>query len=309
VLAFFVSLLGLILATYTDLKKRIVPNELNLFLTISGFCIYGASSLLLMSWLPLILSFASFSYSFILAYLLYKVGFWAGGDVKLFAALGCINPVNPFFARLFGFTGFISTKPLFPAELFVFTLFSMLPVTIALLVLRADRKLRAKLLLLLALIVMLEALSFIVPLKPIASLLSTLALLLLAYFFLFCFPLAKLVFTRNVKISELHEGDIPAESIKLVDGKVLREKGFNMKKLINYMVQYKMGKTVGEEIVSPVHARGVALQEIAKLKKLVANGLLEDSILIKESLPMVPAILTAYLILNFTGDLLWLMLA
>jgi preflagellin peptidase FlaK len=308
-LAFFLSFFGLVVAAYTDLKQRIVPNKLNLFLLASGLVLYAVSSVLYTSWQPIIFSLIALTYSFLLAYVLYKVGFWAGGDVKLFAALGCLNPVNPFIARIFGFQGFVLNEPLFPIELFAFTLFAILPVTIAILIKRSDSKLRAKLLSFLAIIVLFALLSVVVNVEIVANAFAYLAVLLLAYFLILCFPLAKSVFVREVKISELQEGDIPAEAIRVVNGKVVREKGFNMKKLINYMVQYKMGAEIAhKDIVSPLRARGVTPQEITELNELVAKGLLEDSILIKESAPMVPAILVAYIVLNFTGDLLWLMM-
>ncbi|MBI2598000.1 MAG: hypothetical protein HYW50_02290 [Candidatus Diapherotrites archaeon] len=66
--------------------------------------------------------------------MLWKVGVWAGGDVKLFTALAALNPVNyAFIGDFFGLDkssfGTIDL-PVYPLTLFVFSIFSMFPVAI-----------------------------------------------------------------------------------------------------------------------------------------------------------------------------------
>lgn len=302
---FIISLFGLALASFTDLKQRIVPNKLNIFLLSSGLFLHAIISFLQSSLQPLLYSAFATAYSFLFAYLLYKAGVWAGGDVKLFAAIAALNPVNPFVMKptLESFAIFHATLPVFPIELFVFTIFAMMPVSFAIMLKRAERNIRRKLISLLAAMVAIIALLFV--LNASANYIALAALAMLSYLIIACLPLARVLFVREKKITELEEGDICGESIRLVRGRVVREKDFNMRKLINYLVQYKNGTASGNEIVSPLRARGVTLEEIAKLRELVANGKTEDRILVKESVPMVPAIFIAYVVLNIVGDLLW----
>lgn len=307
---FAISLIGLIIASYTDLKERIVPNKLNLFLVSSGLLVHFSFSCLSNSLLLFGYALFALAYSFLFAYFLYKIGVWAGGDVKLFAALAVLNPVNPFIARFFGLNSFTINMPLFPIELFVFTIFAMLPINIAILFKRADMSTRKHLLFLLLISVFLWACSVVIPVGMISALLATLSFFGFIYFIFACYFAGKIILTKKIKITELQEGDIPAEFIRIVNGKVAREKGFNIKKLINYLAQHRMSNAKqGVEIVSPLKARGVTEEEIKKLKELVKKKMLEDFIYIKESMPMVPAILVAYIVLNILGDILWLLAA
>ncbi|MCD6247118.1 MAG: prepilin peptidase [Candidatus Diapherotrites archaeon] len=309
-LAFTISLFGLVIATYTDLKERIVPNKLNLFLVSSGLLIHLSFSYLNNNWSLFGYAIFALIYSFLFAYFLYRIGAWAGGDVKLFTALAALNPVNPFIVRFFGFNGTAISMPLFPIELFVLTIFAMLPINIVILFKRADSSTRKHLLFLLSIPISLWVCSIAIPIKMVSTLFATLSFFGFIYFIFACYFAGKVILTKKIKISELQEGDIPAESIRIVDGKVIREKGFNIKKLINYLAQHKIGNgKQGDEIVSPLKARGVTEEEIIKLKELVNKKMLEDSIYIKESAPMVPAILTAYIVLNISGDILWILAA
>lgn len=307
---FAISLIGLIIATYTDIKERVVQNKLNLFLVISGLLIHFSFSYLNNSWLLFGYALFALAYSFLFSYFLYKIGVWAGGDVKLFAALAALNPVNPFIAKFFGFNGFTISVPLFPIELFVFTIFAMLPINIAILFKRADTSTRKHLLSLLLFSAFLWICSIAIPVEIISTLLAALSFFGFIYFIFACYFAGKVILTKKIKISELQEGDIPAEFIRIINGKVVREKGFNIKKLINYLAQNKKSNAKqGVEIVSPLKARGVVEEEIKKLRELVNKKKLEDFIYIKESMPMVPAILVAYIVLNILGDILWLLVA
>jgi len=297
------------LASLTDLKQRIVPNKLSFFLLIGGLFLHGTWSILQGNAQAIFYSTFAMAYSFLLAYALYKVGVWAGGDVKLFAAIAALNPLNPFVAKplldAYGFKISHNANPFFPIELFVFTIFAMIPVSFAIILKRAEKKIRRKLIFLLIMMAAILSPFFLLNVDPYYT--TVFALAMLSYLIIACLPLARVLFVKEKKITELEEGDICGESIKLVRGKVVREKGFNMRMLINYLVQYKSGELAkGNEIVSPLKARGVTLEEISKLKELVAKGKTENRILVKESVPIVPAMLLAYLVLNLLGDLLWM---
>lgn len=305
--AFVISLIGLIIATYTDLKERIVSNKLNFTLLAAGLSLHLIYSIFIFDALPILYSILALAYAFLFAYFLYKIGFWAGGDVKLFAAIAALNPLNPAIVRFFGLKLTIFSLPIFPLELFIVALFSMLPINIGIVFYKADDKIRKDLLLMLGIPLLLWIASFFLP-KGIKDFLIALTLFGFVYFIFACYFVGKFVLVRKIKISELYEGMIPAEFIFIENGKVHREKkGFNIKSFINYLTYQKIS-CAREEIVNPFKARGVTKQEIKKLKELVKKNMLEDSILVKESLPMVPSFLFAYIILNFSGDILWLFL-
>ena len=130
-LFFAISLVGLGIASYTDLKKRIVNNWLSyslIILGLTGHLIWAAIES--NPWI-FIFSAVSAAGGFGFAWLLWKIGVWAGGDVKLFTGLAALNPVNLFILGLFWAPlGNLSTPvqlPIFPISLFIFSVFAMLP--------------------------------------------------------------------------------------------------------------------------------------------------------------------------------------
>lgn len=310
ILVFIFSFAGLLIATYTDLKERIVSNKLCLVLAIAGLLLHLFSSLYQQSAMPFIYSFLAMIYTFIFSYILYRFGVWAGGDVKLFSAIAALNPANPhLFAFLFlqdnsFVSGAYAGFPFFPIELFVFTIFSMFPVSFLIMLKRAEKGIRNKVLSLVGLSVLLPLIAFLLGLEAGSAFM--IFLFVFSAILVASMPLAKIVLVKEKKITELKEGDIVGEAILLVKGKPVREKHFNIGMLINYMVMRERKKeNNAKEIVSPLNARGVTEDEIKALKKLVSQGKLEDSILVKDSVPMVPAILFAYAFLNIFGDIIW----
>ena len=307
---FLFSLAGLLIATYTDLKERIVPNKLSYALIASGLLLNSAFAFLLNDWLIAAFSLGAAAYGFCFACLLYKIGAWAGGDVKLFTGLAALNPVNPF---LLGALGIVSGEmfapvalPVFPVSLFVFSIFSMLPVTVFLILKRSygNRPVFMGFVRDLAAMGVLAVAWLYFNTSAFAGLLLLLLAVVLVYF-VFRMMIASRVFLRKaVKISELREGEIPAETIAESNGKIERKQFEGMKSFINNVQHYKLaGKT--RVIANSMRARGVTLEEIAELGKLVREGKLEDRIFVKESAPMVPAIMAGYILLNLVGDLLW----
>ena len=87
-----VALAGLAYASYTDLRETIVPDNLNYALIAFGFLYHLYLSFTTQSFNPIALSIAGAVLAFIFSYLLWRIGAWAGGDVKLFTALGALIP-------------------------------------------------------------------------------------------------------------------------------------------------------------------------------------------------------------------------
>jgi len=88
-----VAFIVLLAATYTDLRERVIPD----WLTLGTIAAFLPIDLYLYGWFSLVHVIATF----IVSYLLYKIGVWAGGDVKLFTALDAIYPRS---VMLFGYS-------------------------------------------------------------------------------------------------------------------------------------------------------------------------------------------------------------
>ncbi len=124
-LAITISLIGLLIATYTDLKERIVPNKLNYTLAVIGLILFGAYALFYGEASFFLYSFIGMCWGFFFGWILWKVGIFAGGDVKLFMGLGALNPLTPALLNI----GIFDTGPLFlfPIMLFVYSLIAFFP--------------------------------------------------------------------------------------------------------------------------------------------------------------------------------------
>jgi archaeal preflagellin peptidase FlaK len=133
-LSIIISLIGLIIATYTDLKERIVPNKLNYGLAIIGLILFMIQSITENNPLPFIYSFLGMIIGFSFGWVMWKIGIFAGGDVKLFMGLGALNPFTPALIKIGAFTN--TNAPIFPITLFIYSLFAFLPYGIFIVLLR-----------------------------------------------------------------------------------------------------------------------------------------------------------------------------
>jgi preflagellin peptidase FlaK len=124
-LTIIISLIGLIIATYTDLKERIVPNKLNYGLAIIGLLVYTIQSITEATWNPLVYSVFGLCFGFFFGWVLWKLGVFAGGDVKLLMGLGALNPFTPALIKMQNLSAL--NMPLFPISLFIYALISFLP--------------------------------------------------------------------------------------------------------------------------------------------------------------------------------------
>ena len=127
--AFSITLLFLLFASYYDIKKRIVPNFLVLYLLIIGV-IFKIIETIYFSQISILLNaLLSFGITFIVGYILWEFGFFAGGDLKLFSAISFLNPFN------INFLGFLFslktiTIPVFSLTLVITAILSTAPILI-----------------------------------------------------------------------------------------------------------------------------------------------------------------------------------
>jgi len=131
-LIFFIfSALGLAWGTWTDFKERIVSDWATWGMLVLGLGGHAVWAFLANDAMIFANSLGITIATFYFAYLLYRLGAWAGGDVKLFAGLAALNPFNPAILWRMGVIGIPELAainvPIFPLTLFMFSLFSMLP--------------------------------------------------------------------------------------------------------------------------------------------------------------------------------------
>lgn len=149
---FFVTLAAIGIASYTDIKKRIVPDWLSYSAIAIGLALHALQSLLDSSLVPIAFSALLAGITFACGYCLWKLGVWAGGDVKLFTAIAALSPLNYVFLgqAIFPQVKILSpiSVPIFPLTLFIFSAVAVLPYG-AILALRAmagNKPLRKKVL-------------------------------------------------------------------------------------------------------------------------------------------------------------------
>ena len=80
------------IAFYTDMRWRIIPNKLNYPLIATGIIFYLLLGIYLVDLWTAISGAVGAAISFAIGYAMWLSGGWAGGDVKLFTALGALLP-------------------------------------------------------------------------------------------------------------------------------------------------------------------------------------------------------------------------
>lgn len=363
-ISIIISIIGLLIATYTDLKERIVPNKLNFSLAIIGLILYGTQSILIFDITPFLLSVIGLIFGFVFGWILWKLGVFAGGDVKLFMGLGALNPFTPALIN----TGLLtnSSIPIFPITLFAYSLIGFLPYGLFVILSKAIKKKKERKIILSELkkkiisgIRISISLAFIYTLfitffpqthfifQLIAILITgliihrlsekirnTLEFIILilgiltdAFVFLqsflaisimmtFLFGTLKLLLSsrillcEEIRISDLKEGMIPQKSLIKKGKKIIEIDGLSTKKIFSYILSGKAKDIISEknEIISANKARGVTNEEIKILKKLAKEKLIKNKMMIKDSMPFVPAMLISYILCLILGDFLILFL-
>ena len=74
------------MAAYTDIKQRIVSDKISYGLVFFGVVFHGIESFAINNYFPLAASIGVSAATFVFGLVLWKIGLWAGGDVKLFVA-------------------------------------------------------------------------------------------------------------------------------------------------------------------------------------------------------------------------------
>lgn len=327
-LYFAIALVGLIIASYSDLKTREIPPLLPYSLIVIGFFLHGIESITTQE--PNIFFFTILVgvFSFLFANSLYKFGVWAGGDVKLFTGLGFILPtfghfdfapffilaisllaIFPFLTAYVGYffirnpkaikeskkhfkTNFLRAvlSPVYVLSAYTLCQFLGISWIFAILIIPLLYKARIYGLL----IAIFLFFGGFYP-DPTNIILSTFYILIASFVFfmgLASFRTASThILREKIKVKALKEGMISAQDVSVRRGKAV----FKEPTLLELM---RPGKNL---IIDSRKARGLTRSEIRKLKKLKVKELI-----IKKSMPFVPVFTLGLIILFLLEKLLYL---
>ncbi len=334
----FAVLFYLLFATYTDLKERIVPDFLTFFMFLLGI-LYNFF-LFSQNLLNLNLLLSSFFITLVFSLFLYRTGGWAGGDVKLFLTISIWVPslsclfgtcqITPFFTLLLFllsavlilpyaffqtffilakdankrktaikeilprlYSSFLYSPVLFASYLLSKSLLFPLPLLLLLIYAFLPKKYKKPI----SLICLFFSLTN--PLLFIATVLS-LAGFSIAVSFYF---LSKKIFRYAKKVSDLEEGDIPADTYILQKNKIIPLKQ-NFKSLLQKAIKGKLELSPKNVFASAFDADGLSQEQIKEFQKKARQKLGPKTIELKKSAPFIPFVCAAYILLISLGHLI-----
>lgn len=319
---FAIAITAFLIASYQDIKTHEISPKITIGLLAIGIISHAVESYLIQSIQPIFQSVSLAILCFAFAYLLYKIGVWAGGDVKLFTALGAILPT-------FGNFNFFPFYSLFAALVAILP-FTIIYVAYHLLFVKGIYKKSKKIILLglrrslkspfaviagynIALLAGYSYLSFIIipflfwAKKP--GLIASVILTAVAFYYDFAYYLnqfagvffisllifisisffsiaRKHVLRGKKSVAKLEEGDILAKNL-------IKEKTKHVFKEFSMF-------SIPKNIVISSSASGLEKKDIAKLKKLKIKR-----VEVKKSIPFVPVFTLGLLLLLAVQMLLY----
>lgn len=124
-----IAILACFYASYTDITRGIIPNRLTFPLIGLGIVLNGLYAFFIGELWYLMLGLIITGAIFGLGYLFWKMGAWAGGDVKLFTALAALLPFYPALITypVLNYTFPLVTAYPFPLTVIINSILSMLP--------------------------------------------------------------------------------------------------------------------------------------------------------------------------------------
>lgn len=124
-----IAIVACLYASYSDLKLGIIPNKLTFPLIGIGIILNGIYAFMIGDLWFIIICIVVTGVIFALGYLFWKMGAWAGGDVKLFTALAALLPFYPalVYYQILGVSFPIEGTYPFPLTLIINSILSILP--------------------------------------------------------------------------------------------------------------------------------------------------------------------------------------
>ncbi|MGB9979442.1 A24 family peptidase C-terminal domain-containing protein [Methanobacterium sp.] len=125
----FIAIIACLYASYTDLKSGIIQNKLTFSLIGLGIILNAVYAFTTGNIWFIVLCVVFTAVIFALGYIFWKLGAWAGGDVKLFTALTALLPFYPLTLNynIWGVAFPIVSLYGFPFTLIINSLLSILP--------------------------------------------------------------------------------------------------------------------------------------------------------------------------------------
>ena len=156
-------------------------------------------------------------------------------------------------------------------------------------------------------------LAYLIYLSPEATVFAFLRLLTFLYAFKVFLAIVKFirksVLVEEVTVEELKEWDILGETIFEENGEVKRDNTDHFERLKTAVLRGDPSilRPNYERVIASPSAEGLTKEQIEELRRLVAEGKLENRFLRKKAMPFAPAIFIGFLISYFIGDLFWLL--
>ncbi|PKL66625.1 MAG: hypothetical protein CVV28_09490 [Methanobacteriales archaeon HGW-Methanobacteriales-1] len=125
----FIAILACIYASYTDLKRGIIANKLTFPLIGLGIALNSINAFLTGNLMILVYTLLFTGTIFVLGYIFWKLGAWAGGDVKMFTALAALLPLQPVLIsyNIIGYSLPVMANYPFPFTVIINSILSILP--------------------------------------------------------------------------------------------------------------------------------------------------------------------------------------
>ena len=288
-IALLTAFFALLVASWTDLRTREVPDWLNYGLIAAGVGLNVLASIVFHSWWPILYSAAGLGFFVGLGYVLFYAGQWGGGDSKLLMGMGALfgvefTLVKPFVQLETQFLVAFLINLLLVGVMYALSYSMILAVKHRRTVLPAFTKQMERMGMMRYVIIVLTTgllgLAFIPSLPFVRVSIFLLATLLFTTFYLFAFIKAveKTCMYKWVLPSVLTEGDWIARDV-IVDKK---------------------------RICGPKDL-GIEKKQIAELEKLYSQNKIRK-VFIKEGIPFVPSFFLGFLVTVYWGNLFLLLL-
>lgn len=277
ILVFLIVLFALGVGTFTDIKKREVPDWLSFALIAVGFGVAVIKSISESNLSPLFSSIIGFAIAFAIALLMFYTGQWGGGDAKILMGIGATLGAGFSFSDFF--LSFIFNMVLVGAAyglfwgivLGIINRKKLISEMKKIMLLKNIKRLRYFVAIT---SLVLSAIIFFLPLKGLRLSLLLLVLIGFSTFYLWIYVKAveKVCMIKKVQPKELTEGDWIVEDI-----------------------------IVNKKFIAGKKDLGVSKEQIQKLISLSKIGKIKD-ITIKTGIPFVPSFLISYIVTFFLGN-------
>jgi Flp pilus assembly protein protease CpaA len=289
-LIIYISLIALLIGTFTDFKIREVPDWLSFFCMFAGVGIALINTIIQNQWSFIINSLAGLGFAVALGFLMYYTGQWGGGDSKLLMGLGALIGLEVYNFKTYSILNSFLISFLVNI-LLVGAVYGI--VWVLILAIKNRKKIIKRLkeirhsnkftklrwvfftFLIIIILMMIFLPNTLIKFYFIGIILFA---FLLSYAWLFIKAVEDLAMVKEVDVSKLTEGDWIYKDVKINGKKICGPKDLGISK--------KQIKTL------------IDLKKKNKIK----------TVIIKEGIPFIPSFFIAFILTYFFGNILFLWL-